>query len=84
MIHGFFTMANVLDKGEKASAEAAMTLKKAFVSGGRSRRAIRGDALNHQANALATGSHCHDRSVFISSTVAQFLRSCFKFRYPAN
>ena len=30
MIHGFFTMANVLDQGKKAVAEAAQVLKKAF------------------------------------------------------
>lgn len=30
MIHGFFTMANVLDRGKKAVAEAAAHLRKAF------------------------------------------------------
>ncbi len=32
MIHGFFTMANVLDQGKKAVAEAAQVLKKAFAN----------------------------------------------------
>jgi acetyl esterase len=32
MIHGFFTMANVLDQGKKAVDEAARVLKKAFAS----------------------------------------------------
>ena len=32
MIHGFFTMANVLDQGKKAVAEAGRALKKAFAS----------------------------------------------------
>jgi len=30
MIHGFFTMANVLDQGKKAVAEASAMLRKPF------------------------------------------------------